>query len=43
MYTGHSGTHAIDVISENVRITDCGARLGIHDGSNTDGYQLVRL
>ena len=43
MNTGHSGTHAIEVISENVRITDCGVRLGIHDGSNTDGHQLIRL
>jgi hypothetical protein len=42
MNTGHSGTHAIEVISENVCITNCGVRLGIHDGSNTDGHQLVR-
>ena len=26
MNTGYSGTHAIEVISENVRITDCGVR-----------------
>jgi hypothetical protein len=42
MNTGHSGTHAIEVISENVCITNCGVRLGIYDGSNTDGHQLVR-
>jgi hypothetical protein len=30
MNTGHSGgTHVIEVISENVRITDCGVKLGI--------------
>jgi len=43
MNTGYSGTHAIEVISENVSITDCGIRLGIYDGANTDGHQLVRL
>ena len=34
MNTGYSGTHAIEVISENVRIPDCGVRLGIYN------YQL---
>ena len=43
MNTGYSGTHSIEIISENVRITDCGVRLGIYDGANTDGHQLVRL
>ena len=42
MNTGYSGTHAIEIISENVRINDCGVRLGIYDGSNIDGHQLVR-
>ena len=41
MNTGYSGTHSIEIISENVRITDCGVRLGIFNGSNTDGHQLV--
>jgi hypothetical protein len=43
MNTGYSGTHSIEIISENVRITDCGVRLGIYDGANTDVHQLVRL
>jgi hypothetical protein len=43
MNTGYSGTHAIEIISENVRIADCGVRLGIYNGANIDGHQLVRL
>ena len=43
MSTGYSGTHSIEIISENVRITDCGVRLGIYDESVTDGHQLVCL
>ena len=38
----YSGTHAIEIIRENVRFTYCGVRLGIYDGSITDGHQLVR-
>lgn len=43
MNTGYSGTHVIEIISENVHITDCGVRLGIYDGSVTDGHRLVRI
>ena len=43
MSTGDSGTQAIEVIRENVRITDCGVRLGIYDESVTEGHQLVCL
>jgi hypothetical protein len=43
MNTGVSGTQAIEVIRENVRITNCGVRLGIYDESVTDGHQLVYL
>jgi hypothetical protein len=38
MNTGYSGTHAIEIISENVRIADCGVRL-----NKLKSYQLMPI
>jgi len=43
MNTGYSSTHAIEIISENVRFTDCGVKLGIYDGSVTDGHIIMYI